>query len=472
MNILDLSTLLIVAAGTLSFIGLLCAIADREAIGWGIAISNCLAFALIVFLASSKIEGRHSIVAIGEQLTQLDRTGLVAALAGLALGLTATLANRGNRGKRFALRAAYAGIFPIALLLLSLFAFKDSLRDLVPEQSAGFGKRTVDGFEIRRIAQVSLHPTGIAVDGENRIFVSGFAGMAYQSGAVVQLEQFGQSKPVEVRVASHLNRPHGLAFHNGDLYVSRAGQFTRARMGRFVQEDTGAITRLRDTDRDGRFDLFEDIVVGLPGAQQPDPLHQNNGIAVDSQGNLYVTVGAPSDHGPVTHKFAGAILRCSLKDNSVEVFARGFRNPFGIALDSKDEVFCTDNDSVLDAGDELNHVIEGCHYGHPYTSADKALQIEGVTKPLLRFESAQGLTYAPPGSLPNGFDDCLYVAAYTENRIYRIELEEAGSTHRAQKHFFAEVPSPIDLVVSGDGRLLVASHEDQSIYEIAPREKD
>ena len=77
---------------------------------------------------------------------------------------------------------------------------------------------------------------------------------------------------------------------------------------------------------------------------------------------LFITVGTPSDHGPSDHPYAGTIIQSRADGTEKKVFARGFRNPFGIAFGPDGELFVTDNDSASNSGDEINHVRYGSRW--------------------------------------------------------------------------------------------------------------
>ena len=151
-----------------------------------------------------------------------------------------------------------------------------------------------------------------------------------------------------------VDEPRGIAFIDDAVYAS-------------VRQK---IIRLRDTTGSGAADESVEIVTGLP--EQAHLLHRNNGIAAGPDGQLYVAVGSTSNLGELPEtELSGTILRIAPDGSSVEVVARGFRNPFDLAFAPDGELFCTDNApdvpvrSADDAPDELNHVIEGRDYGHP-----------------------------------------------------------------------------------------------------------
>jgi hypothetical protein len=114
-------------------------------------------------------------------------------------------------------------------------------------------------------------------------------------------------------------------------------------------------------------------------------------------------------------------------------------------------------------------VIEGGHYGHPYSSLAADATLDKELLPLLRSESAlEGIAYAPPGSLRDGFDDCLYAASFGNGQVVRIRLKKSNGSFQAAAEQFARVPSVVDLVVSAKERAIYAcSHDERKVYKIS-----
>ena len=115
---------------------------------------------------------------------------------------------------------------------------------------------------------------------------------------------------------------------------------------------------------------------------------------------------------------------------------------------------------------QLLHIQEGKHYGFPYP-AEKATTITGVTQPLCRLTSAEGICYAPPGSFPTGYADSLYVASFADGNINRVVLTRAGDSYAAKAEFFAHVPSAIDVIISPAGVMYACSHNEKKVYRIS-----
>lgn len=419
--------------------------------------------------------GENSVVQLFLSILKLNRVAVVAFSAGCGFGTLSAFALCSRRASRLRSATLFTA-YSLSLAAMLLIVLKNVISPYLPRPDdtgatgGVYRSSVVEKFRVVEVTDLTFAPTSVTVGPDGNVYIAGLAGMAYQNGVVARVDVSADGDPKTKLVAGYLNRPHGLAFYKDSLYVSRAGQHARAVGGKIIQQNTGAVTRLRDLDGDGRFDQYEDIVKELPGAQQPDGMHQNNGIAFDAHGNLYITVGAPSDHGPSSHPLAGSVLKCRPDGSQLSVFARGFRNPFGICIGPSGEIFATDNDSSMNAGDELNHVRQGRHYGHPYTSIDARTRVTGAEPALLNCKSAQGLAFAPPGSLPAGFDNALYIAAFGEDCINRVTLTRSGDTFTAKKHFFAKIPGVVDVAISKDGVIYAVSHYNKKLYRIVTDE--
>jgi glucose/arabinose dehydrogenase len=239
--------------------------------------------------------------------------------------------------------------------------------------------------------------------------------------------------------------------------------------------DTGAVTQLKDLNHDGFFDYYNDILTGMPGARGPHMQHLNYGIVFGPDGSLYVTNGVAS-MGLDEHPWGGALLKLSPDFKTTEVFATGFRNAFGIAVDKHGEVFLTDNDVEENPGDELNHVIAGEHYGHPfYYPNHPGRDPVGFRDQILLAEGNPsnyvGMAYTDSPMLPEEFRDSLYIANLSGNEIVRVKVEPAGETYEVvELEPFASIPTPVDIAIAEDGTMYVASRYSQKIFRIRLRD--
>ncbi len=231
------------------------------------------------------------------------------------------------------------------------------------------------GFEVQLFAdQMNVEefaksffsgPTSIAFDKRGRLFVGTYSGKILilldndEDGRCDEVKTFAENIPLAL----------GMTFHpNGDLYTTSN-----------ILGGEGRILRLRDTNGDDIADETTVIITGLPSHGD----HQTNRPRFGPDGLLYFGQGSATDNGtpksgrPADLPLNATILRMNVNDpNSLAVFARGLRNPFGIAFHPENgELFSTDGGSgevcqVLPCPaddpappEEVNWVVEGGHYG-------------------------------------------------------------------------------------------------------------
>lgn len=435
-----------------------------------------IGLAIVVYVGGIVFEGRNVLIAVLQSLLGFQRTYVAATMLGVGMGLPWLLLTRANlregtRRSTVLNRVAICASLFLSLSVGSLLGLRELISSYLPHPEVDgeadlAGGRTRPGFKLQRLARLETIPIRVAVDEQDRVFVSGHRGLAAQDGVVVQLVEDGETYTERV-VARMLNRPYGLATFGDSVYVSRSGQFTRAIDGQLTHESTGAVTRLRDLDGDGVMDFYEDVVSGLPGSRGSDFLHQNSGITFAPDGTLFVTSAANSDQDPPLHEWEGTILRVSPDFETIDVFARGFRNPFALTLGPDGELFATDNDVNSDPGDELNHVIAGGHYGHPHVFAG-ADSTSGFQSPIYTSGIAlAGLAYTEAEELPREYRDCLYAVGYGGGgTILRVELIREGGRYRVKVSPFATIPGAVDIAVSRSGVFYVSCYDTREIYRI------
>jgi glucose/arabinose dehydrogenase len=153
-------------------------------------------------------------------------------------------------------------------------------------------------------------------------------------------------------IASGLDRPNGLAFQSGTLYIAEGTKISK-------------IERIEDQlDNPPKpVVIYDDL-----------PNHQSHGwryIAIGPDNKLYINVGAPCNICIPPEENA-QIRRINLDGSGAEVFARGVRNSVGFDWHPvTKELYFTDNgrDWLSEdlPEDELNRVTKaGQHFGFPY----------------------------------------------------------------------------------------------------------
>ncbi|MEC5128710.1 family 16 glycoside hydrolase [Verrucomicrobiales bacterium BCK34] len=176
-----------------------------------------------------------------------------------------------------------------------------------------------------------------------------------------------------------------------------------------LEEPSGALlvmqwtelTRLTDTDKDGKADFYETVFDGFGVTGNYHEFAY--GPARDKDGNLYIALNVASNNGGVFKHVRGPWSQIGLAkehmdasngkkiadeykkeagrmysrvpyrgwvlkitpDGKTVPFASGFRSPDGIGFDDEGRLWITDNQGDWKATSPLYHVEEGNFYGHP-----------------------------------------------------------------------------------------------------------
>ncbi|MCH8147105.1 MAG: hypothetical protein IH987_03815, partial [Planctomycetes bacterium] len=154
------------------------------------------------------------------------------------------------------------------------------------------------------------------------------------------LDQVGVS-----RYAHGLHEVLGLASRNGWLYCVQRGE----------------LTRMKDTDGDGRADVFE--TVSDAWEINGDYHEYAFGSKFDKAGHLWVVLCLTGSFNS-NSKFRGWCLRLS-EDGKMIPTASGIRSPGGIGRNAVGDMFYTDNQGPWNGTCSLKWLKPGSFQGHP-----------------------------------------------------------------------------------------------------------
>lgn len=151
-----------------------------------------------------------------------------------------------------------------------------------------------------------------------------------------------------------LDRPHGIDWHEGWLYIGEGSAITRVRFDPQTRRIDGEPER---------------IVRGLPDGGN----HWTRTVHVGPDRKLYVSVGSSCNVCEEKDPRRAAILRYELDGTGEEIYADGLRNAVDFAWDPSDgELYATDNGRDLLGDDfppgEINRIVRGGFYGWPYVN--------------------------------------------------------------------------------------------------------
>jgi glucose/arabinose dehydrogenase len=278
-----------------------------------------------------------------------------------------------------------------------------------------------------------------------------------------------------------LQRPHGLAFSGGDLYVAETGgvlRFANAdatlQAGRSLQKDQGEV-----------------VVSNLPAGG----MHFTRTIVFGPNGDLFIAVGSDCNVCEEGDPRRAAILRLPKGSKAAEVYAGGLRNSVGLRLNPQDgKLWATDNgrDRLGDdlPPEEINIITEHGFYGWPYCYGNNLPNPEfpgsgkcrdAIPPALgLRAHNAPlGLDFYRGGQFPAEYRGDLFVASHGSwNRsvpdgykVVRVRVEQ-GKPVRWEDFVTGWLQGgrawgrPVDVLSGPDGALYVSDDEADCIYRI------
>ena len=147
------------------------------------------------------------------------------------------------------------------------------------------------------------------------------------------------------RFAHGLHEVLGLAYRDGWLYATQRGE----------------LSRLKDTDGDGKADLFETV---NDDWQISGDYHEYAfGSRFDRDGNIWVVLCLTGSFGSDV-KYRGWCLRITPDGKSIPTCS-GIRSPGGIGMNAEGEMFYTDNQGPWNGTCGLKHLSPGKFVGHP-----------------------------------------------------------------------------------------------------------
>jgi glucose/arabinose dehydrogenase len=191
-------------------------------------------------------------------------------------------------------------------------------------------------------------PGEVLEAGALEVLPDGKVAVGTRRGEVWLIDNAYTSDPKEAkfsRFAHGLHEVLGLAHKDGWLYVTQRPD----------------VTRIRDTDGDGKADVFE-VVTDAWGVNG-DYHEYAFGSRFDKKGELWITLCLTGSFNS-SSKFRGWALKVTPEGKLVPV-ASGVRSPGGVGFDAEGNVFYTDNQGPWNGACGLKHITAGGFVGHP-----------------------------------------------------------------------------------------------------------
>jgi len=330
------------------------------------------------------------------------------------------------------------------------------------------------GFSISLVASGLTHPRFMALAPNGDVFLS-----EPDAGKVTILHN---GKP-SVFASGRFNKPHGLAFHNGSLYVCDLIAVWKLGYKDGALHESGARTRIT---KDG---------FGPLGG------HFSRDIAFDQNNTLYVAIGSMSNVDE--EKPPRETVQKVDANGHLSTFVSGTRNPVGLVLKpGTNELYITVNerDGYGDGlvPDYFTRAAQGDFYGWPYaysgphadpTYGSKRPDLVAKTKVadvLFQAHSAPlGIAFYDGKQFPADFSGDAFVSLHgswnsgkpTGYKVVRVKFANGRPTGE----YFDFVTGfwdgssspakvwgrPVGLLVAKDGSLLISDDAGKAVWRVA-----
>ena len=369
------------------------------------------------------------------------------------------------------------------ILLLSLFLFLScnygpQSGSVTPENVQVDYLSSPDGFTVELFAEnipnvraMAMSPTGVIYAGSRG------AGSVY---AILDLNSDFRADSV-LTIASDLNMPVGVAWKDGDLYVSAVDRI------------------LRFDEIDKNLENPPDPVI-ITDRYPSETHHGWKYIAFGPDDKLYVPVGAPCNICEREEEVFSTITRINPDGSEMEIVAHGVRNSVGFGWHPETgTLWFTENgrDMMGDSRppDELNRLDSiGQHFGYPYLHGDDIWDPEfGETGKELGTDfttpeqnlgphvAALGMIFYTGDMFPDKYQNQILIAEHgswnrSEKIGYRVSLVRLEGNKAVSYEPFIEgwlqedetvLGRPVDLIQMPDGSLLVSDDHRNKIYRIS-----
>lgn len=197
-----------------------------------------------------------------------------------------------------------------------------------------------------RISAVPLPDSVVLEVGGMAFNDRGQLAVATRHGEIWLITDPASAHPAFTRFASGLHEALGLAFRDGSYYTVQRGE----------------LTRITDSDGDGKADLFQTVYAWPLSGNYHE---YSYGPLILPSGDMIVTLNLGwTTRMESLAKWRGWMLEIS-PDGKMQPFATGMRSPAGFGLNAAGDLFYAENQGDWIGSGWITHVEKGDFTGHP-----------------------------------------------------------------------------------------------------------
>lgn len=297
------------------------------------------------------------------------------------------------------------------------------------------------GFSLEEVASPDGFPTSIAFD------ATGVLHYTTMDGGIYRVDTEGETEVARVESANEGNAALlGMAFAPDGTVVVH-----------YVSTDLTA-------DIVSRIDLdakTETVLVRLQCSPNGDPCpseHHGGNPDVTADGTIFFGIG---DYGLLNHAqrddiYAAKTFRID-PDGTVEVWAKGFRNPFDLAWDETLQRLIVADNGASGSDDEILYALKGENHGWPLTMGGQP-PVAGMTPPVFVFPERTAPTGLDLVDADKGwFRQGLLVSSFVTKALYYFPSYDEDGVEPPVVIFRDETTPLVDVRQAPDGEIYVAS---------------
>jgi glucose/arabinose dehydrogenase len=299
---------------------------------------------------------------------------------------------------------------------------------------------------------------------------------------LVDANQDGVAESQEIAVNAGLNRPHGMAYKNGWLYIANTDGVVRVKLGADGKA-TGAPEKLNEYSKEGT--------------------HWTRSILFGADGAMYVSIGSTCNVCEEQSPDRAAVMKYDADGRNGRLYSSGLRNAVGMAVNPVTrQIWVTQNERDNLKPDhqdlppeEINILRDGANFGWPYCHSTRvpnpefndAARCASTEPPALGMQAHSaplGITFLDRAvKLPAEYRGDALVAFHgswnraepTGAKVVRVRVRDGrpvgyedfitGWQDAAGKRW----GRPVDVVVTNDGAVLVSDDQSGTIFRVSRR---
>ncbi|WP_298709457.1 hypothetical protein [Chitinophaga sp.] len=308
-----------------------------------------------------------------------------------------------------------------------------------------------------RILKVSA-PEGTLLEvGGLTVLPNGDLGVATRRGDIYIVENPGSRRPHFRKFASGLHEVLGLAYKNGDLYCAQRGE----------------LTRLSDTNNDGKADVYETVYAWPLSGHYHE---YSFGPKLAPDGSFFVSGNVAFGNeewwrGESRVPWRGWVMHISPDGSHMEPWATGMRSPCGLGM-IDGELFYSENQGDWMGSGGVWQVKKGDFVGHPaglrwtdHPESPLKLKEEDLYKQVdqRRIRNAEGRMVKPE----NVVDEQFKTLSEVKKAIPQIKLPAVWLPHGVLGISNSEIlPIPENTFGPFAGQILVGDQGQSKIMRV------